>query len=268
MDQLTKRLQLAVDAPGHAYVFVGDEDNISTVRSFAKALQCDESSGLESCGVCLSCRVFDSGNHPDIIYVKTAKTKSIGVDDVRTQIVLQMSEKPFRYRYKIFIVNQQLTPQAQNALLKTIEEPAPFGIFLFLTESADLFLPTVLSRCVVFRMKAETPERADGYEEMEHFARTTAESISQVDILGVFKLCGQFDRWKDSIQDLLDILYISLRDKLRAGVFGMQTTDEQMVDNLAVLSRLDAVISAKKALLQNGNFQMTIETMLLKMKGE
>ena len=241
------RLAKAVSAPGHAYILAGDGDLLSVAKSFAKALQCDDADNGISCGQCLSCRVFESGNHPDVIYVKATKTKAIGVDDVRSQIVLPMSEKPFRYRYKIFIIDQVLTPQAQNALLKTIEEPASFGIFLFLTESLELYLPTVLSRCIALKMNENEAEVSD---EMRQFAVSVANRVYNMDILDVFSLYTQFEKWKDSIQVLLDELYISFRN--------------QLPDNREALTRLDAIASAKKALQQNGNFQMTIEAMLLK----
>ena len=264
---------------------------LTLARAFAKALQCEEN-GTDACGACLSCRVFESGNHPDINYVQATKTKSIGVDDVRAQIVLPMSEKPFRYQYKIFIVNQPLTPQAQNALLKTIEEPAPFGIFLLLTESTRLFLPTVLSRCVTLKLStlsdkevmdtlkdaggsreiSETailfaqgnPGRAKAliaskdFEEMQKLARSVAANIYRMDIVSVFNLCSQFEKWKDSIQTLLDMLYMFFRERLQP---------EAHIDVKTILPGLEAINEAKKALYQNGNFQMTIEMMLLKMAG-
>lgn len=287
--QIVKRLQKAVPNPGHAYILEGEAGigKLALARAFAKALQCEESSH-DACGTCLSCRVFESGNHPDILYVQAVKTKAIGVEDVRTQIVLPMSEKPFLYQYKIFIVNQPLTPQAQNALLKTIEEPASFGIFLLLTESTRLFLPTVLSRCVTLKLgplsdeemtaalskigkdqvskgallfargnpgKAVELMESEDFEAMQKLAQSVAANIYQMDAVAVFGLCSQFDKWKDAIQTLLDMLYMFFRERL----------DVKGVDTEAVLAGLSAITDAKKALYRNGNFQMTIEVMLLKM---
>ena len=265
---LTDRLRKAVSAPGHAYIFAGEDEGArkALAAAFAKALQCAGTSDdkTDACGICLSCRVFESGNHPDVFYVKSGKAKGIGVEDVRSQIVVPMNEKPFRYPYKIFIVEEPLTHQAQNALLKTIEEPAPFGIFLFLIETISLFLPTVLSRCAVLKLNPlPEPQVSHAAQsnidpqteiEMQNFAKTTADNIEGMDILAVFSLCSQFEKWKDYIQVLLDMLYLNCRLQL-----------DGAVNTEAPLLRLEAVYEAKKALKQNGNFQMNIETMLIKM---
>ena len=257
MTNMEKRLQMAASNPNHAYILTGEpEEILSIARAFAKALQCETRVDGCACGLCLSCRVFESGNHPDILYVKATKTKTIGVDDVRTQIILPMSVKPFLYRYKIFIVDQAPTPQAQNALLKTVEEPAPFGIFLFLAKNLELFLPTVISRCTAIKLSkagnANPRAKDEDIEEMQNFAGTVVNSIRGMDIIEVFDLCSRFDKWKESIQTFLDILYLCFR--------------EQLTSSADALPRLDAVAAAKKSLYQNGNFQMTIETMLLKMR--
>ena len=264
---IVERLQKSVSLPSHAYIFSGEDEGarLALARAFAKTLQCADNAGnTDACGQCLSCRVFDSGNHPDCLYVKSEKVKGIGVDEVRNQIVLPMSEKPFRYPYKIFIIEDPLTDQAQNALLKTIEEPASFGIFLFLTVNTSLFLPTVLSRCVTLKLNPELnpatgvrPDQINELEiEMQNFAKTTADTIEGMDILSVFNLCGQFEKWKDYIQSLLDMLYLYSRFQLEKS------------SNIEVsISKLEAIYQAKKALKQNGNFQMNIETMLFKMSG-
>jgi len=297
-DQVVLRLKKAVAKPSHAYVLAGEAGlgKLALAQAFAKALQCDR---LDACGQCLSCRVFESGNHPDVLYVKTSKAKGIGVDDVRTQIVLPMSEKPFRYRYKIFIINSPLTPQAQNALLKTIEEPASFGIFLILTEHDKLLLPTVLSRCVTFKLNPLTdeevaqitglgtesaavlfahgnPQRAialtesENFEELYRFAQSVASDIQgmALDTVSVFALYSRFEKYKESIQTLLDMLYLCFRGQLPkpSGALTKSNLPAGQTVPLAidVFRILDDITAAKKALQQNGNFQMTIEMMLLK----
>lgn len=254
----SERLKNAVIRPSHAYILVG-ENILPQAKTFAKALQCEGRGTQEPnpCGACLSCRVFNSGNHPDVFFVKPLKTKAIGVEDVRTQIVLPMSEKPFRYKYKIFITDKELTPAAQNALLKTIEEPASFGMFIFLAEGLELFLPTVLSRAVTIKLGgSKVLAEPNEIEEMQKLASSTAAGVYGMDIAGVFGLYGQFEKWKESIQLLLDMLYKCYHDKLN------------MSENLqADLLSLEAISTAKKDLYHNGNFQMAIELMLLKMTG-
>ena len=120
---------------------------------FAKALQCENGNGV-ACGQCRSCKQTDSKNQPDIKYVTYEKT-GIGVDEIREQINDDIGIKPYSSMYKIYIVNhsEKMTVQAQNALLKTIEEPPEYAIIILLTTNADIFLPTILSRCVVLNIR-------------------------------------------------------------------------------------------------------------------
>lgn len=140
----------------HFYIMNGEDDSGKTMLAdaFAKTLQC-EKGGETPCGECRSCIQAESKNHPDIIYVGHEKPNSIGVDDVRERLVSDISIRPYSSKYKIYIIDEaeKLTPQAQNALLKTIEEPPEYGIIIFLTNNAEVFLPTILSRCVMLNLK-------------------------------------------------------------------------------------------------------------------
>lgn len=142
---------IAQDKLAHSYIITGEKGSGKKLLAgiFAKTLQC-ELQGVEPCDECRSCKQSDSGNQPDIIWVKHEKPGSIGVDDVRDQLVGDIMIKPYSSRYKIYIVDEaeKLTVQAQNALLKTIEEPPAYGIIIFLTTNADMFLPTIVSRCI------------------------------------------------------------------------------------------------------------------------
>ena len=100
-----------------------------------------------------------------MIYVRHEKAGSIGVDDVREQIVNDAGIRPYSSPYKIYIVDQAelLTPQAQNALLKTIEEPPEYAVIFLLTTNSDAFLPTILSRCTVLKLKPLYDQVIRGY---------------------------------------------------------------------------------------------------------
>lgn len=108
----------------------------------------------EACGECHSCRQTDSGNQPDIKYI-THEKAGIGIDEIREQINDDIDIKPYSSKYKIYIVpeSEKMTIQAQNALLKTIEEPPEYAIIILLTTNADKFLQTILSRCVLLNIK-------------------------------------------------------------------------------------------------------------------
>jgi DNA polymerase-3 subunit delta' len=119
------------------------------------AMQC-RGEGEKPCMECHSCSQMLSKNQPDVIMVTHEKPGSIGVEDVREQVNNQIGIKPYSSRYKIYIIDeaQKLTPQAQNSLLKTIEEPPSYGVVILLTSNIDMLLPTVVSRCVVLNMRA------------------------------------------------------------------------------------------------------------------
>ena len=156
-ESIIQHLQNAISAQkvSHAYIFYGEEGmgKKTLANAFAKTLQCEEN-GIRSCDRCKSCMQADSGNHPDIIRV-THEKLSIGVDDIRIQVNADILVKPYDSRYKIYIIDDadKLTEQAQNALLKTMEEPPEYAVILLLVSNLTSLLPTILSRCVQLNLK-------------------------------------------------------------------------------------------------------------------
>lgn len=150
----------------HAYIIGGEKGSgkrlIATI--FAMTLQCREG-GTEPCGHCASCRKALSGNHPDIIYVTHEKPNTISVDEIREQLVNDVDIRPYESPYKIYIVDDavRMTPQAQNALLKTIEEPPEYAVILLLADNPEALLPTIRSRCVTLRLKPVSDEDMKNY---------------------------------------------------------------------------------------------------------
>lgn len=139
----------------HAYILAGEKGAGKRLLAniFASTLQCEKGS-IQPCGTCKSCMQVEGGNQPDIIYV-THEKASLGVDDIRQQVNNDVAIKPYSSVRKIYIIpdGEKMTEQAQNALLKTIEEPPEYAVFLLLTENVNTFLPTILSRCVTLQLK-------------------------------------------------------------------------------------------------------------------
>lgn len=158
-EQIIEHLRNAItlDKISHAYIFNGPEDSgkMMLAEAFAMALQC-EGEKERPCLSCRSCKQAMDHNQPDIIYVSHEKPNTIGVDDIRTQVNNDIDIKPYSRRYKVYIIDeaQKMNQQAQNALLKTIEEPPAYAVILLLTTNADSFLPTILSRCITLNLKA------------------------------------------------------------------------------------------------------------------
>lgn len=167
-DQIKEHLQNALMGKkvSHAYIINGEKSSgkefIANV--FAMSLQC-EKEGAEPCQECRSCKQALSANQPDIIKVLHEKPGTISVDDIRAQINNDVAIKPYSSPYKVYIVNEaeKMTPQAQNALLKTLEEPPEYAVILLLTANVNSLLPTILSRCVVLNMKPVSDELVKKY---------------------------------------------------------------------------------------------------------
>lgn len=156
-EQIKEHLEAAIHdkKPFHAYIFQGDVGvgKEAMARTFAAGLQC-QSEQEKPCKKCVSCRQMESGNQPDVFWV-TREKPSLGVEEIREQLCNTMDIKPFSSSYKIYIVPEaeKMTEAAQNALLKTIEEPPAYGVVILLTSNISELLPTIQSRCLTLEFR-------------------------------------------------------------------------------------------------------------------
>ena len=253
-EQLKEHLQnaIAMNKVSHAYLINGERSSGKefAAKVFAAALQC-EKGGTEPCGECHSCIQEKSGNQPDIIFVSHDKPNTIGVEDIRTQINNDIGIKPYSSPRKIYIMNEgeKMTVQAQNALLKTLEEPPEYAVILILTTNVDALLPTILSRCVVLNMKpvpdhkvkkylmeelqipdykadicvafargnigkAKMLASSEEFEKVKEEAVTLVKYINDMDISEVVKAIKKISEYQFDVTDYLDILSVWYRDVL------------------------------------------------------
>lgn len=160
---------VATGKVSHAYILNGEEGmgKMALAEAFSLMLLCErrEGNSFSPCLKCHGCKQVLSHNHPDLIYVSHEKSGSIGVDDIRYQINDTVSIRPYSSPYKIYIVDEaeKMTGQAQNALLKTIEEPPSYAVIILLTDNKEAFLPTILSRCVQLNLKPLQDGDIKGY---------------------------------------------------------------------------------------------------------
>lgn len=150
----------------HAYLLQGElgAGKEFIAKAFAAALQCERGTA-SACGECRSCKQIESRNHPDVIWVTHEKPNTIGVEDIRTQLNQDVDIKPYYGPKKIYIISEceKMTVQAQNALLKTLEEPPSYALILLLSTNAEAMLSTILSRCVVLRMRPVEDSKIEEY---------------------------------------------------------------------------------------------------------
>lgn len=253
-EQLKEHLQNAIsmNKVSHAYIINGERSSGKEfiAKVFAAALQC-EKGGTEPCGECHSCKQALSGNQPDIIFVSHDKPNTIGVEDIRGQINNDIAIKPYSSPRKVYIMNEgeKMTVQAQNALLKTLEEPPEYAVILILTANVDSLLPTILSRCVVLNMKPVSDDKVKKYlmeelavpdykanicvafargnigkakmlatseefEKVKEEAVTLVKYINDMEISEIVKAIKKISEYKFDVTDYLDILSVWYRDVL------------------------------------------------------
>lgn len=253
-EQLKEHLQNAIsmNKVSHAYIINGERSSGKEfiARIFAMTLQCEKGQ-TEPCGECHSCKQALSNNQPDIIYISHEKPNTIGVEDIRGQINNDIGIKPYSSPRKIYIMNEgeKMTVQAQNALLKTLEEPPEYAVILILTTHVEALLPTILSRCVVLHMKpvsdalvkkylmeelgvpdykanicvafargnigkAKLLASSEEFEKVKEEAITLVKYINDMEINEIVKAIKKINEYKFDVNDYLDILSVWYRDVL------------------------------------------------------
>lgn len=254
-EMIVKNIQNAItfDRLSHAYILEGAKGTGKKLlaKTIAKTLECSKKQSTP-CGICTSCKAFDSQNHTDVFLIGAEKAKSLGIDTIREQVIQNVFIKPYQYDYKIFIIENAhtMTIQAQNALLKTLEEPPSYAIFFLLSETTETFLPTILSRCVVLKLRPLPINVVKNYlvqnkigqqDKAEIYAQYAQGSIGQAvqiacsgefdslrkqviiwicavyekDFVTVMSIAKEMEQYKDNTQ-FLDLFLLWYRDILAA----------------------------------------------------
>ena len=240
----------------HAYIMEGDKGSGKKMlaEAFAKILQCEgrETTGLvESCGKCESCIQMEHHDHPDVIWVSHEKPNVISVGEIREQIVNTVEIMPYKGPYKIYIVDEaeKMNAAAQNAILKTIEEPPEYGIVILMTSNISALLPTIQSRCLTMEFRplstavvesyvkehCQVPDyqarasaafaqgnlgKAMRYAKSEDFIERKDHIISllrhveQMDLSEMLAVIKDLGTRKDEVRDYIDLMVLWYRDVL------------------------------------------------------
>ena len=156
-EHITKTISKSISQKkiAHAYLFSGPHGvgKTSLARIIAKALNCVNGPTDKPCGECPSCVQIENGTPLDVIEIDGASNR--GIENIRT-IIENVRISPVSGKYKIYIIDEvhQITNEAFNALLKTLEEPPPHVVFILATTEAERVLPTIRSRCQQYTFKS------------------------------------------------------------------------------------------------------------------
>lgn len=226
----TLRNQIKADRIGHAYLFTGTRGTgkTSIAKLFAKSVNCEHPVDGSPCGTCRSCQTIASGASVNVIEIDAASNN--GVDNIR-EIIEEVSYSPVEGKYKVYIIDEvhMLSIGAFNALLKTLEEPPSYVIFILATTEVHKIPITILSRCQRYDFKRITIETiADRLRELMEKEQVQVEE----------KALRYIAKTADgSMRDALSLL-----DQCIAFHFGEELTYDKVLD---VLGAVDTEVFAR-----------------------
>jgi DNA polymerase-3 subunit delta' len=235
---------LAKDRLPHGFLFLGREGSgqVETALELAKTLFCADPTGHDACGVCIHCRQIAARTHPDLVMLRPeGDSATIKIEAVR-DLIAKANLRPFQARCKVFVIQQAecMNDVAQNALLKTLEEPQGKAYFILITAHPDMLLETIRSRTQTLNFRPlETEEAWD-----EEAAQLRNEVISYaLGLLGGSGRAAAPDLSKTERQlvaRVLDTLIDTLRDAmvLKAGANDLLRRPDDLPAKRSLAERL------------------------------
>lgn len=265
----------------HSYLFVGIQGigKKLMAEEFAKKILCLEK---EEENRCKSCVEFESKNHPDFLCVEP-DGNAIKIDQIRL-LQKKIQEKPIISDKKVYIINDAdtMTTEAQNCLLKTLEEPPEFATIILIGSQENAFLPTIKSRCMILKFKPiedgkimqyiksnygisniaqnrlnmfqgsigkaiALKDKQDEYEKIE----AMIENLNRKDLIELIQLAEPVYKAKEEVFEILEYINIVLLNYAK--------------ENFLYTNCIEIVENTKKRLKQNGNYDMCIDDMIFNM---
>lgn len=262
----------------HSYMFIGKESigKMLFAKEFAKAILCINDS--KPCGDCKSCIEFESSNNPDFEIIEP-DGNNIKIEQIR-ELIKKVYEKPIVSNKKVYIINDSnlMTKEAQNSLLKTLEEPPEYVTIILIASNENLFLPTIKSRCtkIMFRKLTDSELKTilerkynklniqelmlkiadgsvnkavslEGKEELYNKVNRIYSSLENVNIIELIN--SKEDIFKDKEEAIEMLEYINL-------IFF-----QKISSNLKYVECMKIVEDTKDRLKKNNNYDMTIDNL-------
>ena len=267
----------------HSYMFIGLEGigKKMIAKEFAKKNLCLNQIIDNQCN-CKSCIEFDTNNNPDFLIVEP-DGNSIKIEQIRNLQKL-IQEKPIISNKKVYIIDNAdlMTKEAQNCLLKTLEEPPEYAVIILVGSNENLFLPTIKSRCMIIHFDKISNEEMKRYlkdnlginqineEMLDMFKGSIGKAINlkdkqeeyesiygfinnlgKMDVIELYKYAKPLYKFKEEIFEVLDYINILLLKKAKQQYIYVEC--------------IDIVEDTKKRLKQNGNYDMCIDNMVFNM---
>ena len=262
----------------HSYLFLGQEGigKKMIAKEFAKGILCLNDD--KYCNNCKSCLEFDGNNNPDF-YIVEPEGNNIKIEQIR-ELQKKVQEKPIIATKKVYLIDNAdlMTKEAQNALLKTLEEPPEFVTIILIGENDNAFLNTIKSRCMIlhfnyisdtdikkyieknYDMKI-TPKMLDIFQgsigkaielkdkqEQYLIIEEVIKNLENLDLIEFIKKLDILYTSKDEILDMLDYINIILLKKAK--------------EDVKYTNCIEIVENTKKRINQNANYDMSIDNML------
>lgn len=265
----------------HSYMFVGTEGigKVLFAQNFAKMILCQNEP--KACNTCSSCIKFDSDNHPDFMQIDSEDGKSIKINQIRL-LQEKIAEKPIISNKKVYIINDSdlMTVEAQNCLLKTLEEPPEYAVIILVLSNENKLLSTIKSRCTKIAFQKLTDSELKQYAETNNLEINASllsvcdgsiaklqnlqsnvesynllnniiESFSTKNIIDIWNNAEILYKSKDNIMPLLEYFNTVFLEKLK------NTKDGKYITAIKVVEDTKSKLSA------NANYDMCIDSLLL-----
>ena len=265
----------------HSYLFVGTEGigKKQIAKEFAKMILC---LGEEKyCNSCKSCLEFDTNNNPDFTLIEPDGA-SIKIEQIR-QLQRKIIEAPIISNKKVYIIDNAdlMTKEAQNCLLKTLEEPPEFVTIILIGSKESEFLSTIKSRCMIIKFQNISDEEIKKYIKEKHQIDNLSENMLQMFQGSIGKAENLVEKQElyNSISEIIEkIKQLDLIDFLKKAdiIYKSQEDKKDILESINVLlfnkskqdirylNCIDIVEDTKKRLNSNGNYNMCIDSMLFK----
>ena len=244
----------------HALVLESRDSSLSkkVADELAAAFLCEGTAAVP-CGKCSACMKVSKGIHPDVTAVSTGGKQSVGVGEIR-DVVSDCFIKPNEGRGKFYLISDKMTPEAQNALLKILEEPPQSVMFVIVTEKSTLLLKTVLSRSSLFKLSSGADNKIT--DEAFNAAVNIVKAIPQNVELPLIAAASGLTKNRELMRQTLDQLSDFFMQALEAKYLGGKDCESYIADLSDMLKKssliklIDVTARAQDMLSHNCNMNL------------